>query len=122
MNPRRVHSLFEKHFPKIDLVMCEWIHLFRDGTVDRELLGKILSTIESDCLLIHIRRTIGDFLQSEQALDYIVENVGKSQIRIADRAFNRFVMIASNGVAATWPQCLTRFQIAQLPDKSSGID
>lgn len=115
MNPRRVHSLVLKHYPRIDLVKCEWIHLFRHGVVDRDLLRKMVSTIGADDFVIHVHRKVGDFLPMEPALDFIAENVGKGYIRIADRAFTGFVLIGNNGVAATWPRCLTRSQI-ELPE------
>ncbi|AXF19877.1 hypothetical protein CUJ89_04700 [Burkholderia pyrrocinia] len=117
MNPRRVHSLVLKHYPEIDFVKCEWIHLFRDGAVDRDLLRKMLSTIGADDFIVHVRRKVGDFLPMEAALDFIAENIGKSYIRIADRAFTGFVFIANNSVAATWPQRLTHSQIDLLKSR-----
>ncbi|ESS38475.1 hypothetical protein P355_4960 [Burkholderia cenocepacia KC-01] len=34
---------------------------------------------------------------------------------VSDRAFTNFVIVAHNGVAATWPQCLKRGRIDLLP-------
>lgn len=119
MNPRRVHKLFLKHFPeldRVDQVKCEYIHLVRDGVVDRELLQKMLSTIGADELIVHVHRKLGDFLPADQALVFISENVGKGYIRVADRAFTNFVIVIRNGVAATWPRCLTRSEIDALPE------
>jgi hypothetical protein len=103
MNPRRVHTLFNKHYPAIDLSKCEWTHIMRDGDVRRELLQEFLRTIETTDFLIHIRRKCGDFLPLAEAMDFVCENVCKGSIRITDRQFQRFVIVASNGVAATWP-------------------
>ncbi|NIF76170.1 hypothetical protein F3J20_01970 [Paraburkholderia sp. Cy-641] len=119
MNPRRVHSLFLKRYPEVDYVKCEWIHLFRDGVLDRDLLRKMLSTIDAEVLLIHVHRKLGDFLPMEEAQAFISENIGKSYARVADRNFTNVVIIAPNGVAATWPRCLTRSQIALLPEENS---
>ena len=111
MNPRRVHSLFLKHYPKFDWVECEWIHLYRDRSVDRELLLQMLMTISADTLLVHVHRTLEDYLPVDQALEFIASNTCKSTIRITDRAFKNIVVVGSNGVAATWPRCLTRSQL-----------
>jgi hypothetical protein len=114
MNPRRVHSLFLKHYPKFDLVECEWIHLYRDGAIDCELLRQMLSTIGADALLIHLHRKFGDYLPVEQAFEFIVQNMCKGTFRITDRAFTNVVVVGSNGVGATWPRCLTRSQLDAL--------
>lgn len=111
MNPRRVHSLFLKHYPRFDFAECEWIHLYGAGFIDSNLLRAMLSTIGADKLLIHVHRKNGDFLPFAQALEFVIENAKKSTIRITDRDFNNFVVVVSNGVAATWPQSLTRSQL-----------
>ncbi|WP_175874216.1 hypothetical protein [Burkholderia sp. BCC0397] len=115
MIPRRVHALYLKHRPDVDLVKCEWIHLLSTGSVDRDLLWKMLSTIGSADVVIHVRRKIGDFLPIEPAIAFIGEHIGKGQMLVSDRAFTNFVIVAHNGVAATWPQCLTRSRIDLLP-------
>ncbi|VWC53103.1 MULTISPECIES: hypothetical protein [Burkholderia] len=116
MNPRRVHSLYLRHCPEVQLVKCEWIHLLTTGSVDRDVLRKMLSTIGAVEVLIHVRRKIGDFLPIEPAITFIGEHIGKGQMLVSDRAFTHFVIVAHNGVAATWPQCLTRSRIELLPD------
>jgi hypothetical protein len=102
MNPRRVHTLFKKHCPAIDLASCEWTHIIRDGALQRDLLQQLLATLETMDVLIHVRRKLGDFLPLDEAVDFVCENFGKSSIRITDRNFTRFVIVAQNGVAATW--------------------
>ncbi len=119
MNPRRVHSLYLKHRPDVDLVRCEWIHLLSSGSVDRDLLRNMLSTIGAADVLIHVRRKIGDFLPIEPAITFIGEHIGKGQMLVSDRAFTNFVIVGHNGVAATWPQCLTRSRIDLLPPASN---
>lgn len=119
MNPRRVHSLYLKHRPDVDLVRCEWIHLLSSGSVDRDLLRNMLSTIGAADVLIHVLRKIGDFLPIELAITFIGEHIGKGQMLVSDRAFTNFVIVGHNGVAATWPRCLTRSRIDLLPPASN---
>ncbi|WP_412024313.1 hypothetical protein [Burkholderia cepacia] len=124
MNPRRVHTLYLRHRPDVDLVKCEWIHLLSSGSIDRDLLRKMLSTIGDADVVIHVRRKIGDCLPIEPAITFIGENIGKGQMLVSDRAFTNFVVVAHNGVAATWPQCLTRGRIDLLssdPDISTTL-
>jgi hypothetical protein len=106
MNPRRVHSLFNKNYHEIDFAKCEWIHVFRDCRVDRDLLTQMLSTLGDTDLLIHVHRKLGDFLPVDKALGFIVDNIGGGLIRIADRTFTNFVIVAPNGVATTWSRRL----------------
>ncbi|MBK5052989.1 hypothetical protein [Paraburkholderia domus] len=103
MNPRHVHTLFNKHYPVIDLAKCEWTHIMRDGDVRRDMLHKFLLTLAATDLLIHVHRKLGGFLPLADAANFICENAGKGDIRITDRRFSRFVIVARNGVAATWP-------------------
>ncbi|HDR9583722.1 TPA: hypothetical protein QDC32_001471 [Burkholderia stabilis] len=114
-----MHSLYLKHRPDVDLVRCEWIHLLSSGSVDRDLLRNMLSTIGAADVLIHVRRKIGDFLPIEPAITFIGEHIGKGQMLVSDRAFTNFVIVGHNGVAATWPQCLTRSRIDLLPPASN---
>jgi hypothetical protein len=85
------------------LAKCEWTHIMRDGAVRRELLQQFLRTIETTDFLIRVRRKRGDFLPLADAMDFVCESICKGFIRITDRQFQRFVIVASNGVAATWP-------------------
>jgi hypothetical protein len=103
MSPRGVHSLFKKNYPTIYLAKCEWKHIMLDGEVRRDLLQQFLLTIGATDFLIHVHRKRGDFLPFGEATDFVCENICKGCIRITDRRFVRFVIVARNGVAAQWP-------------------
>jgi hypothetical protein len=103
MNSRRVHTLFLKHYPVIALVDCEWVHIMREGMPCRDMIDERLAFLNVPQVLIHVHRKLGDFLPPELATDFICDNVGHANIRVTDRDFSRFVIVAHNGVAATWP-------------------
>jgi len=103
MNPRRVHALFLKHYPDIALANCEWVHIMQDGMPCRDMINERLSALKASEVLIHVQRKLGNFLPLALATDFICEKVGQANICITDRTFSRFVIVAQNGVATTWP-------------------
>lgn len=104
MNPRRVHELMKEHFPPVDAVTRTWINLLeRDGTVRTENLRELVEThIQADDFLVEVHRKLGDFLEKEHAISFITEHVGQGEIRITDRSFQGFVVVAVNGAATGW--------------------
>ncbi len=103
MNPRRVHALFLRHYPDIALVSCEWTHIIQDGKPCTDMINEGLSSLKVSEVLVHVHRKLGNFLPLSLATNLIYENVGQANIRIADRDFSRFVIVAQNGVMTTWP-------------------
>ena len=108
MNPRRVHELMKEHFSSIDTAARTWINLLeRDGSVRTDRLTALIDAhIQADDLLIEVHRKLGDFLEKEQALKFISEHIGQGEIRIADRSFQGFVVVAINGAATGWSRSL----------------
>jgi hypothetical protein len=103
MNPRRVHRLMRHHFPLADSVKLDWILIADVGSIRLKKLQELIDAhIHSSELLVEIHRKLGDFLPKQQALDFIVPYIAKSQIKITDRSFTGFVFVAINGVAAGW--------------------
>ncbi len=104
MNPRRVHELMKEHFPPVDAVTRTWINLWeRDGTVRTDNLTALVDAhIQADDLLIEVNRKLGDFLEKEHAIKFISEHIGQGEIRITDRSFQGFVVVAVNGAATGW--------------------
>lgn len=102
MNPRRLHVLFSKHWPQLDLASREWTHVMRNGSAERRLLEQFVLTIGAEHLLVHVHRKLGDFLPHPEAMEFVCEHMGKSNIRITDRHFKRFVVVGQNGVVAAW--------------------
>lgn len=89
-----------EHFPAFEAVQQSWINVqASDGSATEalaEILGKYITTDE---LLISINRKVGARLPTEDGIAYIATHMGKGQIRVSNRDFTQFVLVASNGVA-----------------------
>jgi hypothetical protein len=94
----------KEHFPPVDAVNRTWINLLeRDGSVRTEALASLVDTnIRADDLVVEVHRKLGDFLEKKDALNFISERIGQGEIRIADRSFQGFVVVAVNGAATGW--------------------
>lgn len=103
MNPRRVHQLMLQRFPAFDAVDLEWKNM-HDGKAPRlqELTEMLVHYIQAPEVLVEVHRKLGAFLPVAEAITYIGSHIGEGQIRVADRQFTSFVVIALNGVAAGW--------------------
>lgn len=103
MNPRRVHDLMRKHFPDLDLAAHEWVNV-ADGNGPRvNLIDDMLTQhIAASELVVEVNRKVGGFFLKHEALAFICSHIGDSHIRIANREFTSFMVVASNGVAAGW--------------------
>jgi hypothetical protein len=104
MNPRRVHELMTANFPPVELVTLDWVNVLEaNGTIRSEVLDALIDQfIRADDILVEVNRKLGDLKQRNQVIPYVQDHVGKGQIRIADRDFRGYVLIAMNGVAAGW--------------------
>jgi hypothetical protein len=104
MNPRRVHALMKANFPPVEPVKLDWVNVLEaDGTIRSDRLDAVIDQfIRADDILVEVSRKVGDLKERDQLIPYVQEHIGKSQIRIADRDFQGYVLIALNGVAAGW--------------------
>lgn len=103
MNPRRVHHLMLKNFPEYSAVEHEWINVADTPGLRRQALSDLIEkNITSDQLLVDITRHLGAFLPKSEALDFIGQHICQREIRISDREFKGFVVVASNGAAVGW--------------------
>ena len=103
MNPRRVHELMRQHFPEVKAASRDWIvvadeHGLRTGVV-REMINEY---IPAESVLVEVARKLGDFLTVDAALEFLSKHVGQAEIRVTDREFTGFLVIAVNGVATGW--------------------
>ena len=103
MNPRRVHQLMLDRFPAFKAVDFEWENM-HDGKAPRlkELAEFIVRYIEAPEVLVEVHRKLGAFLPIDEAVAFIGSHIGEGQIRVTDRQFTSFVVVALNGVAAGW--------------------
>jgi hypothetical protein len=103
MNPRRVHHLMSLHFPPYDQQRGEWRILMRGPTCPPELVEAFLrETFVNAPVVVEIHRKLGDMLPIEQAVSLITPHVGHVDIRIANRSFSIFGVIAQAGVVLSW--------------------
>lgn len=103
MNSRRVHELMLAHFPEFALANCEWVNVM-DSTgprvaVLRDLLEQHVGSAEA---LVEVHRKLGAFLPMEEAIRFLCQHIGEGQIRVANREFSGFLVVAQNGVATAW--------------------
>ena len=103
MNPRRVHQLMLDRFPAFDAVDFDWENM-HDGKAPRfkELSDFLARYIEATEVLVEVHRKLGALLSIDEAVAFIGSHIGEGQIRVADRQFTSFVLVALNGVAAGW--------------------
>ncbi|MFC5479727.1 hypothetical protein [Massilia suwonensis] len=103
MNPRTIHSLMAS-FPAVDAHARSWVNVLeRDGTLRTEALGHLLDTyIAATTVLVWVNRKCGAMLPKNQAITFIAEHVGQGEIKVADREFQGFVVVAMNGAATGW--------------------
>jgi len=103
MNPRRVHDLMRQSFPPVDLVAHDWINVCEVTGLSISRFQDLLDRhISADHLLVEVHRKLGAFLSRQEAIDFVAAHAGQGQIRITDREFKSFVVLAINGVAAGW--------------------
>ncbi|MFZ3018460.1 MAG: hypothetical protein WA056_08405 [Gallionella sp.] len=89
-----------EHFPAFEAVQQSWVNVqSSDGSATEALAEIVGKYITADELLISINRKVGARLPTEAGIIYIASHMGKSQIRISNRDFTQFVLVASNCVA-----------------------
>ena len=101
MNPRRVHELMKANFPKVDLAKSTWVNLLeRDGSVRGNVLATLIDEfIHAEDMLVEVNRKLGDLVSGQDIASYVERNVGRGEIRMADRSFHGYVLVGMNGVA-----------------------
>ncbi|SFJ79943.1 hypothetical protein SAMN05192543_11174 [Paraburkholderia megapolitana] len=103
MNPRRVHELMQKHFPPVNAASRAWKNIVEHEELQQnELLCLLDDFICAEQVLVEVHRKLGDYLSKKEAVAFVAMHVGEGEIRIADREFHGFVVIAHNGVASGW--------------------
>jgi hypothetical protein len=92
-----------EHFPAFDAAKVEWTNVVeRDGT-NAELLENLLGHhIEAAEVLVEVHRKLGAMVPRREAVTFISSHIGEGEIRVADRGFTSFVVVAQNGVATGW--------------------
>ncbi|WP_157615489.1 hypothetical protein [Rhizobacter sp. Root404] len=105
MNPRRVHDLMRRYFPKIDGAEHEWVVVVDEAGLRREVLEALLGKIvPAEELIVEVHRKIGGMVPRAAAIAMVAKHVGRGDIRIADRKFTGFLVVLRSGVATGWTE------------------
>ena len=92
-----------KHFPAFDALDLEWTNVAdRSGPRMRLLESLLNEHVPAEEVLVHVHRMEGAYLPRADALKYIAAHIGQGQIRVTDRQFKSFLVVALNGVATGW--------------------
>ncbi|RYG88660.1 MAG: hypothetical protein EON59_03755 [Alphaproteobacteria bacterium] len=103
MNPRRVHELMREHFPDFDAAACNWVVAVDEGGLRPVVFRELLAVhVPGSDLLVEVHRKVGSLLARKDVEAFVAKHLGQGHIRIADREFNGFVVVAASGVATAW--------------------
>jgi hypothetical protein len=103
MNPRRVHELMRQRFPAVMSASRDWLVVADEKGLRFPVLAALIDDhIRTDDVLVEANRKFGDLLPRQAALEFVAAHVGQGEIRLANRDFDGFVVVAQNGVATGW--------------------
>ncbi len=96
-----------ERFPDIDLAKLNWTNIVDEtGSLRQEdVFPVVVHRFESrgvQEVLVEVHRKLGDLVATVDLAQYLSEHHGKGEIRIADRTFSVFALLAANGVATSW--------------------
>ena len=81
----------------------EWIVVADEKGLRCEVLGALIDEhVRSDDVLVEVNRGVGNLLPKQATLEFISAHLGQGEIRLANREFDGFVVVAQNGVATGW--------------------
>jgi hypothetical protein len=91
------------NFPAFSAAEHEWVNL-HDGQAPRikELSELLVCHIDAPEVVVEVHRQLGALLPIGEAAAFIADHIGEGQIRVANRKFSSFVVVAVNGVATGW--------------------
>ena len=92
-----------KHFPPVEYAARNWLLVQNETGADIQAISSLLAQhIASPEVLIEVHRKLGISVPISDAPLYITSHIGQGEIRVADRGFSGFVVVALNGVATGW--------------------
>nr|WP_214703027.1 hypothetical protein [Variovorax paradoxus] len=111
MNARRVHELMRAHFPATGTGRLEWTNLVDERGLlieDRAKVVLLDQYVKRNVteVLVEVHRKLGDRLPVNEVVSYLQSHVGQGEIRISDREFTMFAVMAINGVGVSWRTAL----------------
>lgn len=107
MNPRRVHELMRAHFASAGSANVDWHNLVDEhgDLIDSQIRGVLMKHfIEQGVkdVLVEVQRKVGGLVPVEDVTPYLQNQVGRGNIRIANREFTIFGEMVISGVGRSW--------------------
>lgn len=103
MNPRRVHDLMRQRFPDLDAATRHWVVAADEQGLGSAVFEELSAThVAGTDLLGEAHRKVRTLLAREDAKEFVAMHLGQGDIRISNRDFTNFVVIAVSGVATGW--------------------
>jgi hypothetical protein len=92
-----------QHFPPVSAAEHEWKNIVGTSSPSETLLLELLEVHIGEAeVLIEVHRKLGALLPLSEAAAFACSHIGEGQIRITNREFTSFVVLAHNGVATGW--------------------
>jgi len=92
-----------QNFPATRGTAREWIVVADEKGLRFDVLGALIHEhLRSENVLVEVHRKLGNLLARQAALEFVSAHLGQGEIRLANRAFDGFVVVAQNGVATGW--------------------
>lgn len=97
----------EKFPEDVDLAQLNWTNIVDEmgGLRQDDALRVVVQRFESrgvQEVLVEVHRRLGGVVATADLVEYLSEHHGKGEIRMADRSFTVFALLAANGVATSW--------------------
>lgn len=107
MNKRRVHELMRARFPASAPAQQAWTNIadVRGRLLAEQAYASVAQPFVDrgiEEVLVQVHRKVGGRMPITQLMAYVAEHIAEGHIRIADRAFSVFCVVAANGVATSW--------------------
>ena len=92
-----------QNFPATMGASREWIVIADEKGLRFQVLGALIDEhVRSENVLVEVNRKVGDMLPKQATLEFVSAHLGQGEIRLANREFDGFVVVAQNGVATCW--------------------
>lgn len=80
----------------------------RQGVIRADVLTRLVDVhVGADELIVELHRKLGGLLVKARAIDFACQHIGEGEIRMADGAYQGFVVVTIDGVATGWSASIT---------------
>lgn len=97
----------KNQFPAVDPARLEWVNIANEnGLLFREkVCAAVICPFEKQHIeevMVEVHRKQGGLIPTTELAQYLVDHLRQGTIRISDRSFTGFGLVAMNGVATSW--------------------